>query len=220
MKAFLLLGLIIISNHAFSQVEREVVDLNDQIRQNILSRSYDQRTLLRVKNQLENILLTLDGGTSTPGNGGVVNSLRCVARDNDNAAPWIFAVELSDFTMKRYTEHSFRSIDSCQSKAQAARVMAGSLHTCVSRDNDDAAPFVIATFTQDRTFKRTEGFTTIQSCQDVIVKARVSADAWMFCVARDNDNAAPWIRVVVKRDGTSTRQTETTYQTLGQCQLN
>lgn len=218
MKSFLFLILLFSAHPGFSQVERDVVDLNDQIRQNILTRSYDQRILLRVKNQLENILLTLDSGAPTPGSDTAVINLKCVAQDNDNSAPWIFAAELSDFTLKRFREHSFRSLQSCQARAQTARVLVGGLHTCVSRDNDDSAPFVIATFVNDRTFKRPEGFTTLASCQSVLGRARVSVDAWMFCAARDNDNSAPWIRVVVKRDQTSIRQTESTFQTLESCQ--
>lgn len=206
---------LILSFTAFAQVERDVVELNDQIRQLVLSRSFDQRTLLRVKNQLENVLLTLDGSTGEPN--GTIKSFKCVSRDNDNRSPYIFAVELSDFSLRRIAEYKFNSLESCQSKAQAARFMVGGVHTCVSRDNDDSNPFVIATFYADRTSKRTEVFKDLIQCQSVMNAARVSSEAWMICVPRDNDGSAPWIRVVTKRDGQSVRQSET-FSSFESCQ--
>jgi hypothetical protein len=52
---FILLAVSLLSMNIYAQVERDVVDLNDQIRQHVLSRPADNRTLLRVKNQLENV---------------------------------------------------------------------------------------------------------------------------------------------------------------------
>lgn len=206
---------LILSFTAFAQVERDVVELNDQIRQSVLSRSYDQRTLLRVKNQLENVLLMLDGSTGEPG--GTIKSFKCVSRDNDNRSPYIFAVELSDFSLRRIPDYKFNSLESCQSKAQASRFMVGAVHTCVSRDNDDSNPFVIASFFTDKTIKRTEVFKDLLQCQGVVRSARLTAEAWMVCVPRDNDGSAPWIRLVVKRDGATVRQSET-YQSFESCQ--
>lgn len=214
MPRLLILIATLFSFSSLAQVERDIVELNDQIRQLVLSRSFDNRTLLRVKNQLENVLITLDGSTGEPG--GTIKSFKCVSRDNDNRSPYIFAVELSDFSLRRIPDYKFNSLESCQSKAQAVRFMAGAVHTCVSRDNDDTSPFVVASFYTDRTSKRTEVFKDLIQCQGVLNSARVSADAWMICVPRDNDGTAPWIRLVIKRDGSSVRQSET-YQSHESC---
>lgn len=214
MKFLVCLALLAFSGLSLAQVDRDVVDLNDKIRSLVLSNSYDQRTLLRAKNQLETVLLTL-GGTDTGPVGGV--TLRCVSRDNDNAAPYIFAVELSDFTLKRFPEHKFSSLNSCQTKAAAGRVMIGGFFTCVSRDGDDANPFVIASFIGEQTTKRTEKFSSLEQCQSTVRGARSNLDAFVMCVSRDNDGANPWIKVVVKRDGSTIRQTDT-YSSAQQCQ--
>ena len=217
MLRFLSLVFLLISFSSLAQVEQEVVELNDQIRQLILSRPYDDRTLLRVKNQLENVLLTLDGTPETPA--GTIKSFKCVSRDNDNRAPYIFAVEMSDFSIRRIPDYKFNSLESCQTKAQASRFMVGAVHTCVSKDNDDVAPFVIASFMPDRTIKRNEIYRELNLCQNSIRAARVSAEAWMICVARDNDGQSPWVKLVIKRNGSSTRQSET-YQSYESCQAN
>ena len=62
----MVLAVALLSSNVFAQVERDVIDLNDQIRQHVLSRPVDNRTLLRVKNQLENVLLTLQGTDQNP----------------------------------------------------------------------------------------------------------------------------------------------------------
>lgn len=214
---FIVLAVALLSSNVFAQVERDVIDLNDQIRQHVLSRPVDNRTLLRVKNQLENVLLTLQGTDQNPNPNPVPTfGLKCVARDNDNAAPWILASERSDFSIIRYPQYTYRDVESCRRAATTGREMAGGLHTCTSRDNDGVAPFVMASFYGERTTKRTETFRDIEACFNTIKRARANYEAFVTCISRDNDGVAPFVKMVVKYDGTSTRQSNT-FQSIETC---
>jgi hypothetical protein len=214
---FILLAFSLLSLNVFGQVERDVIDLNDQIRSIVLTRPVDNRTLLRVKNQLENVLLTLQGSDQNPIPNPVPTlGLKCVARDNDNAAPWIFAGERSDFSIIRYPQYTYRDIESCRRAATTGREMAGGMHTCTSRDNDGAAPFVMASFYGERTTKRTETFRDIEACFNTIKRARANYEAFVTCISRDNDGVAPFVKIVVKFDGASIRQINT-FQSLESC---
>jgi hypothetical protein len=209
------LMVLIVSFSSFAQIERRVIDLNDQIRSHVLNHTVDQRTLVRVKNQLEHVLATLHG--TNPGPNPIPSfGLKCVSRDNDGYEPWILAGERSDFSIIRYPQYMYRNIESCRRAASAGREMVGGFHTCSSRDNDGYAPFIIASFYGERTNKRTETFRDIEACFNAIKRARENAEAFVTCVSRDNDGMAPFVKMVVKSEGQSTRQSHT-YQNIESC---
>lgn len=213
MKLILIAALLSLST--FAQTEQEVLELNEQIRAHVLNNQVDNRTLLRVKNQLENVLLTLGTTSENPGPIPSV-SLKCASRDNDGVAPWILTGERADFSVIRYSQFQYRDLESCRRAASGGREMVGGFHTCTSRDNDGVAPFVMASFYGERAVKRTEVFSNLEICYGSIKRARANLEAFATCISRDGDGVAPFVKLVVKRDGTSSRQSNT-FQSLETC---
>lgn len=214
-KLISLIFFLLIAVFAFAQDERAIIDLNDQIRERVLTQNYDKRTLSRVSNQLEMVLHTLSGVPED-----IDSQLVCVPRDFYGKGPFVLALESRDFSRTKLMGHIFKTLESCLEKISVIRYMMGGLHACVPRDFNDAPPYVITKITKEGTTRRKDMFKNLSDCQELLMKARVHAEATMLCTSRDFTGTAPWVKVILKNDGTSTRPSYLSFPTIESCLFN
>ena len=141
----------------------------------------------------------------------------CIARDNDNAAPWIRAVIVNG-SVTRQTTTTFSTYDQCRQSTVDGRSFGDARISCVARDNDNAAPWIFSLFSE-RGDQRISAptFSTLPSCNDTYNRGRITSTSLLMCVARDNDNAAPWIIGSLSTNGTYTPNTGTTFSSVEEC---
>lgn len=196
---------------ALADVREEVLSLNENIRHTVKSNHLDERILLRLKNQLETALRTLQGERpGRPGGPGRRDQfeLRCMSRDNDNRAPYILAGEFRDFSVKRFPDFLFQSENACMTTIQNVYEIIGGQHFCVSKDKDGKAPYVLGSIIGQESVLHKEVFLNLESCNMSLQSARSTFVAFSYCSSRDRDGRNPYIRVVVDREGKSSRQSE------------
>lgn len=142
----------------------------------------------------------------------------CIARDNDDAAPWIRA-SITNGAVTRQTSTSYSTYDQCRQATGGGRVFGNVSVSCAARDNDNAAPWIFVLLSE-RGEQRVSGpsFSSLQSCTNTVSRGRVTSSSLLLCVARDNDNAAPWIIGSLNTNGAYTPNTGTTFSSQEDCQ--
>ncbi len=168
------------------------------VRRSVLN---DQQ-LRGIHRQLDEIDRLLGYGAPSTG------TLRCTSRDNDGRDPWILAIELDPVTVVRLPNLVFATSTACRQSADRARyVGANKTVVCASRDRDARNPYVLAVidFAARTSTPTTAVLPTLEDCQRELDSARESNAGLALCVSRDNDGRNPWVRMLIRPDGTSQR---------------
>jgi hypothetical protein len=121
-----------------------------------------------------------------------IKNLRCLARDNDNRAPWIIArVEAGVVT--KLGSFTYNTVDNCNHIA--GLYSRGISFTCYARDSDDRAPFTLFELTQNGPIKVQAGIgkPSKNSCFDFYSSFKNFNGKWLTCGDRDNDGRAPFL---------------------------
>jgi hypothetical protein len=166
-----------------------------------------------------------EGGTALTsrlfrrGNRPAIKNLRCLARDNDNRAPWIIArVEAGVVT--RLGSFSYNTVDNCNHIA--GLYSRGISFTCYARDNDDRAPFTLFELTQNGPIKVQAGVgkASKNSCFDFYSSFKNFNGKWLTCADRDNDGRAPFVIQQITEENFQVYQFQENtakYPTLSEC---
>lgn len=124
----------------------------------------------------------------------------------------------------RYNENMLsekQKVEISQLLRQARQVMMGggpSQYICVSRDNDNAQPYVFAIRQGVQTTRiKGEQFSTMQACQDGITKMiPMRNGSSLTCASRDSDGAQPFVIGLIQ-DGVLSKFPDTQVSTMDQC---
>lgn len=161
-----------------------------EIRQEAQYLSQEQK--LRISQNLDSIRRIIDGQEQ----GGIQDraTYSCVSRDNDNAAPYVMAIR-QGINIERMRQAQFSQMNGCQEALRSIQYVRGAGVLCLSRDNDGASPYVLATLNgaQVSRIERTKT-SSVAACNDILTMVRTARGGVMqLCVARDNDGAAPYV---------------------------
>lgn len=155
-----------------------------------------------------------DGGSSTPG------QLICVARDNDNRDPWVFARFTDSGSIVKIPDFQFSTRQGCEQSLQDGANMRSTTFVCVARDNDNRDPWIRAGIDANGAVTRLPSqFSTYLLCKDSLTAGRAVNDGLISCVARDNDNRDPWIYSALSASG-ETRVAGPQFSTAAACQTS
>lgn len=147
------------------------------------------------------------------------SSLRCISRDNDNRAPYVYATLKSDFTLEKISESLFTTSSLCEQALSDAKDFSDAQVLCISRDGDDRAPWVSAklqgnTLIKDKAFL----FTSYQGCREAFSSGKVVNGKYAFCTSRDADDRAPYIIGLVDRRTGGLSKASGEYGSIAECQ--
>lgn len=218
MKKLLLALAILMSSIVHAQVDQDVKELLSQIRGQ-LNRSHDQRTLLRVRERLEDTLALLTGTAPNPHPPTHPRSLvTCVARDNDGRDPWVLAVR--DPITLSYTKlpnSNIGQLANCEVVKASAVQIRDSYFACITKDNDGRDPWSVAHYRDGQLVSKVNNLGTLPQCQQALQGSFNNQHAIAFCGTKDNDGRAPWVQIsVVAQTGEIHRSGS--YSSLEQCQ--
>ena len=153
-----------------------------------------------------------DSGSSPSG------SLICVARDNDNRDPWVFAVFLDSGSIAKIPDISYSTKAACDLALTDSRAFGNSTITCVARDNDGRDPWQRVSITAAGQVQRhTTLFPTYAACSSSLTQGRSIGDGLVSCSARDNDGRDPWIFTILSPSGEG-RITDISFSSVAGCQ--
>lgn len=141
--------------------------------------------------------------------------LSCVARDGDNARPWIFNL-VSNGQVLRLPTALFASIDQCNKSINERMMLPNLSMGCISRDGDDAKPWQLFTLQGTDFQKLPVMYSSRDECQTSLKTSSRSGGRSLLCVSRDADNARPW--VIYSVGVTEAVRQETLFATLAECQ--
>jgi hypothetical protein len=161
-----------------------------EIRQEAQYLSSEQK--LRISKNLDSIRRIIDGQDQDMGQDRLAYT--CVSRDNDNAAPYVMAIR-QGLNIERIRQAQFSQMNGCQEALRSIINIRGTGVLCLSRDNDGASPYVLATLNgaQVSRIERTKT-SSMESCTEILNMTRTARGGVMqLCVARDNDGAAPYV---------------------------
>ena len=172
-----------------SELINKAQTVASEIRQEAQYLSSEQK--LKISKNLDSIRRIIDGQDVGSDNGRV--DYTCVSRDNDNAAPYVLATR-QGLNVTRIQAAKFSSMDECQKTLRSVQYARGTGVLCLSRDNDGASPYVIATLNGANVSRINNTKTSSASdCANMLQKSRVSFGKMIACVSRDNDGAAPYV---------------------------
>jgi hypothetical protein len=126
--------------------------------------------------------------------GGYQNdaSYTCVARDNDDRAPWVIGVR-QGVNVTRIQTAQFSSKPDCDNTIRNGRVLRGNNLICLSRDNDGRAPWLLANIDGTSVTKIPATLVdSLDKCQAFLRDLRPRGANATFCGSRDNDSRAPY----------------------------
>jgi hypothetical protein len=153
----------------------------------------DQAARIQAKFQEIRDILYSPGGGGAP----VIGNYSCISRDNDNAAPFVYALR-DGINMIRVTGMSFGSLANCQASIQSIKYVGPLALACASRDNDDANPWVFTSLNGGNVVKIANTNTSsLSACKDLMNRMIIlgNTSTVAYCKARDNDNASPYVAV-------------------------
>lgn len=153
------------------------------------------RKLARVRKQLESVKSLLEGTGTRPGrrdrghNGG----LSCIARDNDNRAPWVMGYrDPVTLKLEKMPNSLFQDKEKCNLSLTQTKETMGHSFVCISRDNDGRSPFVIGEYDEDGGYVKHNKFLTLESCMKSMSRSRLGRGVFSYCGSRDNDDRTPY----------------------------
>jgi hypothetical protein len=137
-----------------------------------------------------------ESGTSPSG------SLICVARDNDNRDPWVFAVFTDSGNIAKIAGVSFTTKAACDQALTDSRDFGSSTVVCVARDNDGRDPWQrVSINSAGQVQRHSTLFQTYAACATSLTQGRAIGEGLVSCTARDNDNRDPWIFTILSTKG-------------------
>ena len=116
----------------------------------------------------------------------------CVARDNDDRAPWVIGVR-QGVNVTRINAAQFTTKPDCDNTIKTGRVIRGNNLICLSRDNDGRAPWQLANIDGTNVQKIPATIVdSLEKCQTFLRDLRPRGVNATFCGSRDNDSRAPY----------------------------
>lgn len=154
------------------------------------------------------------------GNRPAINNLRCIARDNDNRAPWILA-RIEAGVVTKLGSFSYNTVDNCNHFA--GLYSSGISFTCYARDSDDRAPFTLFELTHNGPVKVQAGVgkPSKNSCFEFYSSFKYFNGKWLTCADKDNDARAPYVIQEIAAENFQVYQFQgntTRYSSLSECQ--
>ena len=191
----LLMGLI---TNVSAGIKEDIINTLSDIRRALPNSSADRSQLHNSHRKLTQALELVqgnDGGSHPPvPRSGVV---KCVARDNDNAGPWVLGrrhPETLQVTKIAGTKMPDKAI--CMVEARNAISLARSTSIfCATRDNDGVNPWIIMAARVGEINLKINKFSSHQSCRSSLQSALSFGSVLHFCASRDNDSVGPFIQL-------------------------
>ena len=187
-----------VSSFAFADSEtRNINQILSNIEYSVNYDNHDPRTLRNVRKMLTRVENVLNGQTNP---GGGTPELLCVARDNDNRAPYQIAIRDPRTLRTTKISHStVGSLNNCKASIQNSRLVGFDqvALVCTSRDNDGRAPYSVIAIKHGRKIATFNSISSLADCHKTIKTARTSGYAASICTSRDNDARSPYIRQVI-----------------------
>lgn len=163
------------------------------------------------------------GGNSNHGHdydgGGYKSEARytCVARDNDDRAPWVIGVRES-VNVTRINTAQFSTKADCDTTLSTGRVIRGNNLICVARDNDGRAPWQLANIAGSTVTKIPATIVnTLENCQTFLRELRPRGVNAIFCGSRDNDSRAPYQAIIVNIETSQVTRGTELFDTVTKC---
>lgn len=148
------------------------------------------------------------------------SSLRCVSRDNDNRAPFVYATLKSDFSLMRVEGVMFASVAQCERSLRQAENFGGKQIICASKDGDDRSPWVATKFESDSSTIQDTNllFTSFDKCRQAFTQSNLTNGKMAFCTSRDADDRAPYIIGMIDRRTGKMSRASGQFASLSECQ--
>jgi hypothetical protein len=168
-------------------IEEDSYRLASEIAQNGRYLTLDQRSSIAA--QLEAIRATLYGQGPVQS-----NQYTCVAKDNDNRAPWVFGLR-SGINVTRINNAVFNTVNECQDSLNSIRFLGPLAATCVAKDSDGRNPWVFGILDGRGTLSMIGRTVTNsqQECKSLLARVQVQRDFATFCTSRDSDGRSPFV---------------------------
>lgn len=196
-----------------SDIGSEAQRLASEIQRESRYLNRDQASQIRSKfEEIRDILYRTGGG------GGGAFSYSCISRDNDNSRPYVYALR-DGINMIRVSAMQFQSMDACQASISSIKYVGGAAIACVSRDNDDARPWVFATLNGQTVNKLSQTSTqSLADCKGLMDRMIVlPGSSVAYCKARDNDNARPYVAATLDLQSGTFKQGSENFSDLESC---
>lgn len=147
------------------------------------------------------------------------SALRCVSRDNDNRAPFVYATLKSDFSLVKVQGVMFTSIAQCETSLRQSENFGGKQIICASKDGDDRAPWVAASLESTAAIQNGNMlFTSFEKCRQAFTESTLSNGKLAFCTSRDSDDRAPFIIGMIDRRTGEMSKASGQFGSLAECQ--
>lgn len=147
------------------------------------------------------------------------SALRCVSRDNDNRAPFVYATLKSDFSLVKVQGVMFTSIAQCETSLRQSENFGGKQIICASKDGDDRAPWVAASLESTAAIQNGNMlFTSFEKCRQAFTESILSNGKLAFCTSRDSDDRAPYIIGMIDRRTGEMSKASGQFGSLAECQ--
>lgn len=201
-------------------IEQKALDIAREIQQRSPYLTDSQR--VEIARDLESIRRTLrNEGGSRPNRPDrpdrYQSNLSCIARDNDNRAPFVIVVR--EGVDARKTNSLFGSMSECTNALDSSIRLGASSVFCSARDGDSRAPFILTAITRNGT-ERINGVTygAFNTCNDTLRSSRVSRSGnAIFCAPRDGDDRAPWVAFELDTVDLQIRKGNQTFSSKQEC---
>lgn len=224
MKTFLVLCMMATSfasqaqyrNESRVTIEAERVAREIRYSESRLSRSQEDSIMEHLR-AISRVLQGNGNGHGGGYHGSERASYTCVARDNDDRAPWVIAIR-EGLNVARIRTVSWNTKSACENVLGTTVAVRGKNLFCVARDNDDRAPFVLATLNGENITKFNQlSWNTTSECQSIIREVRPYKSGAIFCTARDNDGRSPFVALELNIDDFSIQKGTESFNTIGKC---
>ncbi|MBI2521213.1 MAG: hypothetical protein HYV97_12370 [Bdellovibrio sp.] len=218
--SLVILSYMLFSSYSYADTVENISTLIEQIKASLPTTRAPQADLLRAEQRLQQVLGLIQGN---PNPNPIpprpdYKQLSCVARDNDNSNPWVIAIKsLDTLSTTKIAGTLFKAKENCERSIQQAKRIQPSHLFCVSKDNDDAAPWILMAYQENRESLRINKFKTIEECYGFLSKTRVMGNVALFCAARDNDSTAPYLQFSYNAATHELHKGTETFQRLEDC---